>query len=125
MGRIYRAGGFSKLTSIDLEWASFDVETMGAFMNGVLASGHKGAALESFDLRSPNEMDEEDEEEDEHAEDGLDVSRIFIAALKKGAFPKLQRLQVYENPGILTGEEIIGELVDALKTGAPCALTLR
>lgn len=125
LGRIYRAGGSSKLTSIELEWATFDGETMGAFMNGVLASGQRGAALESFDLRSPNEVDQEDEEENEHAEDGLDASRAFIAALKKGTFPKLQRLEVYENPGILGVEEIIGELVDALKNGAPCALTLR
>lgn len=116
LGSIYRAGGLAKLESLTFRFVEFDEQTMGALMDGVLASGHRGAALRELDA-------------------GMEVdstpgaSLIFIKALKDGAFPNLEVL--WESPEYSFFDEVDGgdvlkrAFLAAMAGGAACARTLR
>jgi hypothetical protein len=113
---IYRAGGLAKLEKLTFNSVVFDDQTMDVWMKGVLASGHRGAALR--ELNAGFEVE---------ATTGAHL--IFIDALKEGAFPNLEALwdggefPFFEDDGV--NDKVVKDSFLAMAGGAPCARTLR
>ena len=105
----------------------FDEPTIDVWMKGVLASGHRGAAIRELSVRY-------------NVEGTTDARLVFIDALKDGAFPNVKRLRTLSRPhddaGFFEDDEddedfdeddevVKGSFLAAMAGGAPCARTLR
>lgn len=78
LGDVYRDGGLSKLQDLKFFFALFDGESSKAWMNAVLSSSHKGAALREMEFEGCNEVGD------------INISLAFVDALSVGHFPILK-----------------------------------
>lgn len=123
LGGIYRAGRFANLKILWFEHPELDEDGVRSWMEGVLASGHKGAALQRLIVDDPNWWIRD---EDEAETDGHEASMVFIDLLSRGAFPNLECLEVRNDWGeFLHGDEMLSRFIQAMRDEAPCAKSLR
>lgn len=116
LGSIYRAGGLAKLEKLALDDATIGEQSMGVWMQGVLASGHRGAALRELSNK--------------HGVKATTGARlVFVDALKEGAFPNVEELWMdgeIVHDYFFQGDEVVqAAFLAAMARGAPCARTLR
>jgi len=112
LGEIYSTGGLSQLQTLELRNGWFEEQAMNTWLNGVLAFGHRGAALRG--LQFPQAQVE------------TDFHFALLQALSDGAYPDLEVLDVQPDGwDIFTGDEVgKAAFVVAMARGAPCASTL-
>lgn len=106
LGDIYMAGGLAKLKKLEIASSSANkINAAEAWMAGVVASKHKGAALKELIL-APRCS-----------------TLLIIKALERGAFPKLETLSICLNDKNM---ELLHAFIMTMRDGgAPCAQTLR
>jgi len=114
--------GQAKLKELTFGDVAFDEQTMDVWMKGVLASGHRRAALRELNARY-------------NLEGTTDARLVFIDALKDGAFPNAKKLWnsyqlddahfFEDDEDDEDDEEVKGSFLAAMAGGAPCARTLR
>jgi hypothetical protein len=120
LGDIYCAGGLAKVTRLDFGNAMLTKASMRAWMDGVLALEHRGAALERLEFWIGSGT----------SEDVSAASQVLVEALRAGAFPNLQTLKAStivqeEKLEFMGGEHFWASFIQAIGDGAPCARTLR
>lgn len=102
LGEIYMVEGLANLTTLHILCSQHDDEAIQAWMEGVLASEHRGAAMRELQVS------------------GCDSDELLFG-LHCGAFPQLESLSI-----CLGDFSMLNEFAQAMgDDGAPCAQTLR
>jgi hypothetical protein len=117
LGDIYRSGALARLEELSFESFEFTEDGVTTWMDGVLASEHKGAALKKISLDN-FPLDEEDE-------DNISASKAFAKALRAGAYPNLETLQFQmENFVSISPHEPENELQEKVLRAFCCLVPL-
>jgi hypothetical protein len=123
IGEIYRAGGLSKLGTLQFSFSLLREASMRALFDGIRATEHKGSALKAFLVDFPNPRNRRTV--DKH---GRAASHVFIEALADGYFPNLENISVLFNLNqglFLHGNCVWHAFVKAVLRGAPFINTIR
>ena len=120
LGDIYRGNGLAKLTFWQFSGGSLTEATVRAWMDGVLASEHKGVAHEDLTILV----------ESGAIEERIVASQVLVEGFRAGAYPRLQNIyarstKVDNEPGFMGGRPFWASFIQAMRDGAPCAQTLR
>lgn len=120
LGDICSRGGFANVKRVTLVGLRLTKASIRTWMDGELASEHRGAALERLELSVSNGASVDD----------CAAFQVLVEALSEGVFPDLQALDATSDTFMrklesIDGEEFWASFIQAMRDGAPCARTLR